>query len=48
MRFLKFLLRLFLPSPAKHWDWKAAELREDWYSEEEIVRMLGPRPLDDA
>ncbi len=48
VKFFKFLRRWLWISPAKHWDWLAAEMREECFSEAEITAALGPRPDDDA
>lgn len=41
---LKRLWRFIFPGPAMRWDWKAADLRDEWHTEAEIVEILGPRP----
>lgn len=46
MNWLKWLRNLFLPTAADLWDLKARGLRNDGFTEKQIVAHLGPRPSD--
>lgn len=46
---LGFLRVVFYPTPAEVWDTLAQSYREgEFYTEQEILGLLGPRPADDA